>query len=153
MKQRFGFSVHHAIQGPHRWDRRLWNSRRVWSATSEQATRQLLLCYHRNPPPTNQSAACWLRLNHKTTFWTHVRDDAFKTQGTQESRDTQADTSALSSSGFCRERNRMMHRTLHVQCCWCCRAHRDVPILWDHRKWMNKTILTMMPQSQLSRKT
>lgn len=28
-------------------------------------------------------------------------------------------------------------------CCWCCRAHRDVLMLWDHGKWMNKIILTI----------
>lgn len=50
-------------------------------------------CHATIEPPPNQSAACWLRLNHKTTFRTLVRDDAFKKHSVQESRDTQADTS------------------------------------------------------------
>lgn len=120
-------------------------SRRLRSVTSERATRQLLLCYHRNPPsPSNQSAACcWLRLNCATMFRALVRDGAFKSHSAQESRDTHADTSAPTSSGFRRESNGMMHRTHHGRCCWCCRAHRDVPTLRDHGKRTNTTILTM----------
>lgn len=117
-------------------------SRRLRSVTSARATRQLLLCYHRNPPSNQSAACCWLRLNCATTFQALERDGAFKSRSAQESRDTHADTSALSSSGFRRERNGMMHRTHHGRCCWCCRARRDVPTLWDHGKRTNTTRVT-----------
>lgn len=146
MKQRLDFCVHHAIHWPQRWDRRLWKADGSEALPHSRLPGNCCYATIETPPPllSNQSAACcWLRLNCATTFRALVRDGAFKSYGAQESRDTHADTSALSSSGFRRERSGMMHRTHHGQCCWCCRAHGDVPTLWDPRKWTNTTILTM----------
>lgn len=82
---------------------------RLWSTTSKQATRQLLLCYRRKP---NQSAVrCSLRLNCTTMFQILVRSAVYAqtTDSTQESRKMHANASALSTSGFCRERKKNKH--------------------------------------------
>lgn len=59
-----------------RWDEiGGFENTRLWSTTSKQATRQLLLCYRRKP---NQSAVCCsLRLNCTTMFQILVRSAVY----------------------------------------------------------------------------
>lgn len=120
-------------------------SRRLRSVTSERATRQLLLCYHRTPPPSPikvQRVAGW--------GWTAPRrpEHLWGTVLSNHTARRKAETRMLTlplcpAQVSARERNGMMHRTHHGRCCWCCRAHRDVPALWDRGKRTNTAILTM----------
>lgn len=113
---------------------------RLWSTTSKQATRQLLLCYRRKP---NQSAVCCsLRLNCTTMFQILVRSAVYAqtTDSTQESRKMHANASALSSSGFCRERKkkqackqaRMMHHIeIHHWSSYCMQCNIYIQYILD----------------------
>lgn len=83
---------------------------RLWSTTSKQATRQLLLCYRRKP---NQSAVCCsLRLNCTAMFQILVSSAVYTRtiDSTQESRKVHANASALSTSGFCREKHNRVNK-------------------------------------------
>lgn len=94
-----------------------FESRRLWSATWEQATRQLLLCYCRKPPPIKAQRAAgrgWTAPRRSKHLWGATLSNH---KARQESRKTTCMTTLplLSGSGFA---PRMMHHAHHIQRCY-----------------------------------
>ncbi len=113
MKVQLQCTSRHSLTAEMRLEPLKTHGTRLWSTTSKQATRQLLLCYHRRP---NQSAVCCsLRLNCTTMFQILARSAVYTqtTDSTQESRKMPANASALSISGFCKKkRNTLLKASL-----------------------------------------
>lgn len=110
MKVQLQCTSRHSLTAEMRLEALKTHGTRLWSTTSERATRQLLLCYRRKP---NQSAVCCsLRLNCTTMFqilvWSAVYTQTV--DGTQERRKMRANASALSTSGFSRKKNNHVNK-------------------------------------------
>ncbi len=105
MKVQLQCTSRHSLTAEMRLEALKTHGTRLWSTTSKQATRQLLLCYRRKP---NQSAVCCsLRLNCTTMFQILVRSAVYTqtADSTQESREMHANAFALSTSGCCSSKN------------------------------------------------
>ncbi len=110
MKVQLQCTSRHSLTAEMRLEALKTHGARLWSTTSEQATRQLLLCYRRKP---NQSAVCCsLRLNCTTMFQILVRSAVYTQtiDRTQERQKMRANASALSTSGFCREKSNHVNK-------------------------------------------